>query len=370
MKLSNSYPFYLQVAGVLRTAIVDGTYPAESKMPEESVLAAQFGVSKDVIRVSLRMLAEEGFVKRIRSKGTFVCGSLVRNRFHILLTVCQNPLAVSFLRRGLENGIGDRHYDIVIKRVHPNDIMLERKCFERLDPALFAMIVATPAIAVNDADNRALFMQFAQRGIPIVAVDHKFTDIPCDAVFFDEYGAMKAVLEEGTKQNPALATAFCLPCCGHRIQTERNRAVYEYAAQCPDSVKTRCYQHETDYFDFQAAAAEFFRRMTADSFFPERVVTTNSDIGWQLFKLLREAGKAPRSVCAVGDYWRGDDGYDAVLTCHYRLYDDFVAPLSDIVALRLAHNVPGNMNMVRMVKARPMTRADFINYFDKLLLPD
>ena len=52
--LQKSVPFYIQITRILRRELVSGVYPVNSKIPDENTLAARFGVSKDVIRVSMR----------------------------------------------------------------------------------------------------------------------------------------------------------------------------------------------------------------------------------------------------------------------------------------------------------------------------
>lgn len=65
-------PLYSQIKDVLRERILDGTYPAHSKLPSESALMATFEVSRITVRQALRDLQKEGLTFSIQGKGTFV----------------------------------------------------------------------------------------------------------------------------------------------------------------------------------------------------------------------------------------------------------------------------------------------------------
>ena len=56
----------------LVTAILDGTYPAGTPLPNERVLAAQIGVTRPMLRENLRRLAGEGWITIQHGKPTMV----------------------------------------------------------------------------------------------------------------------------------------------------------------------------------------------------------------------------------------------------------------------------------------------------------
>ncbi|HSC68742.1 MAG TPA: GntR family transcriptional regulator [Cellvibrio sp.] len=65
-------PLYNQLKELLRTQILDGTYPSESRMPSESELGEAFQVSRITVRQALGDLQKEGLIFKIPGKGTFV----------------------------------------------------------------------------------------------------------------------------------------------------------------------------------------------------------------------------------------------------------------------------------------------------------
>lgn len=65
-------PVYQQIADVLRTRIREGTYAPGSKLPSETELLQEFGVTRQTIRRGLAVLQQEGLTEPTRGKGVFV----------------------------------------------------------------------------------------------------------------------------------------------------------------------------------------------------------------------------------------------------------------------------------------------------------
>jgi GntR family transcriptional repressor for pyruvate dehydrogenase complex len=68
---------YEDVAQQIRTQIANGTIVAGERLPVESALAANFGVSRSTIREALRVLGSEGLIRTTRgvNGGSFVVES-------------------------------------------------------------------------------------------------------------------------------------------------------------------------------------------------------------------------------------------------------------------------------------------------------
>lgn len=65
-------PAYLRIAGDLRTAILSGDLPPATRLPSETKLMAQYGVSRTVVKWALSVLKGDGLVEGRRGSGTFV----------------------------------------------------------------------------------------------------------------------------------------------------------------------------------------------------------------------------------------------------------------------------------------------------------
>jgi DNA-binding GntR family transcriptional regulator len=65
-------PRYLQIARDLRRAIADGRYPVGAQLPTEHELCRQLRVSRFTIREAIRVLSNDGLVRRKPRAGTVV----------------------------------------------------------------------------------------------------------------------------------------------------------------------------------------------------------------------------------------------------------------------------------------------------------
>ena len=72
MVVRRSKPIADQVNSILREQIRRQQYPPGSRLPSESELASQFGVSRASVRSVLATLAAEGLIVRKQGSGTFV----------------------------------------------------------------------------------------------------------------------------------------------------------------------------------------------------------------------------------------------------------------------------------------------------------
>ncbi|MDR3038876.1 MAG: GntR family transcriptional regulator [Candidatus Adiutrix sp.] len=74
IRISHKGPAYLQLAGLIKYKIAHGEYSPGSKIPAESVISRTYGVAVMTVRQAISLLAEQGLVKRVHGRGTFICG--------------------------------------------------------------------------------------------------------------------------------------------------------------------------------------------------------------------------------------------------------------------------------------------------------
>jgi len=65
-------PAYAQLAQIIKQRISDGTYQPGSRLPSESAIAQNFGISAMTARQAIGLLAQEGLVDRVQGRGTFI----------------------------------------------------------------------------------------------------------------------------------------------------------------------------------------------------------------------------------------------------------------------------------------------------------
>lgn len=66
---------HAQISGSLRNRIATGEWPAHYRLKSEPELAAELGVSRGTLRRALTTLIEEGLLRQVRGRGTFVAST-------------------------------------------------------------------------------------------------------------------------------------------------------------------------------------------------------------------------------------------------------------------------------------------------------
>lgn len=74
-------PLYEQLRQALLEAITNGKIPEGAKLPTEEELCERLGISRPVARQAYSALITEGYVERMRGRGTFVSHPDTRGRF-------------------------------------------------------------------------------------------------------------------------------------------------------------------------------------------------------------------------------------------------------------------------------------------------
>ncbi|MEV8055128.1 winged helix-turn-helix domain-containing protein [Streptomyces antimycoticus] len=65
-------PVYRQIAALLIADIERGVLPVGRRIPSESELVKRFGVARDTARGAVRYLRDEGYVRTVPQRGSYV----------------------------------------------------------------------------------------------------------------------------------------------------------------------------------------------------------------------------------------------------------------------------------------------------------
>ncbi len=77
-------PAYAQLAAILRRQIAAGVYPPGDKIPSESSISKEYGLSPMTVRQAIGVLIDHGLVVRVQGSGTFVKPlTLTESRFDL-----------------------------------------------------------------------------------------------------------------------------------------------------------------------------------------------------------------------------------------------------------------------------------------------
>ena len=72
IEYNSPVPLYLQLRDLLRSRILDGTYPPGSTLPPQKELTARYKLARGTAARSVTMLQDDGLVVVSPGKGTYV----------------------------------------------------------------------------------------------------------------------------------------------------------------------------------------------------------------------------------------------------------------------------------------------------------
>ncbi|MEI8094574.1 MAG: GntR family transcriptional regulator [Spirochaetales bacterium] len=189
---NSSEPLYLQMANLLRNRILSGELKVNERIEPELELSQLHGLSRGTVREALDLLEEEGFLRRIQGKGTFVLHKDPRDKSSIIGVVMpylKDQMIVRILL-GLEKTLQENGYNFIL--CHSNsDLELERKQLERLQRQGTAGIILFPTSLQAEGD---LVTNLLGENFPLVLVDRRIAGLKADFVGMDNFaGAYQAV---------------------------------------------------------------------------------------------------------------------------------------------------------------------------------
>lgn len=74
-------PLYFQLKELILSEIKEGSYKIGSLIPTENELSEMFGISRTTVRQAITELVQEGWLYRVKSKGTFVAKPKIEQSF-------------------------------------------------------------------------------------------------------------------------------------------------------------------------------------------------------------------------------------------------------------------------------------------------
>lgn len=99
MATNKTAPLYQQIYDDIKAAIKDGTYRVDEKIPSETELSEEYGVSRITVRRAIEDLCSDGYLTKMQGRGTFV------GRPHLMRRLSQSKTPRSFSEICREAGV-------------------------------------------------------------------------------------------------------------------------------------------------------------------------------------------------------------------------------------------------------------------------
>lgn len=182
----SAQPKHQRLRDYLVTEILAGRLKPGIAIPSENVLVEQLGVARSTIRQAMSSLEEDGLIRRVQGKGTFVESDIRRKlrRGQDLLALVVPETREGFypsLLRGFEAAAADIHHQTIVCNtdndvVRQGDIILQLLDKEVGGVAVNSSDAApTPAYQIRQLQKHGIPVVFCHRGVegivaPLLAI--------------------------------------------------------------------------------------------------------------------------------------------------------------------------------------------------------
>lgn len=179
---------YLTVKQTILNQIQNGELKPDDKLPSEEEYIETFGVSGITIRKALSELAAEGYISRIKRKGTFVnAPSTTEDSSHLIALIlsAEDYYDNSYMKiiKGAQRTASEYNYSLVIEWSSSNLQQEEVAIHRMLDRNVDGFLI----YPFNPSKSEPLYHQLEEKNIPYVLVDSYNIHHPCYFSGCDNY---------------------------------------------------------------------------------------------------------------------------------------------------------------------------------------
>ena len=173
---------YRTLANDLRAGIQSGQYGAGQRLPSENELALTRGLSRQTVRLAMRLLEEEGLTERVRGSGTYVKQAPRRPVSHniAVITTYISDYIFPMVLNGIEKTLASRQYTAMLASTQ-NQVDRERSILkEFLQKNIDGFIIEGTRTALPNP-NIDLYARIRELGLPVVFINGVYPELT-DAV--------------------------------------------------------------------------------------------------------------------------------------------------------------------------------------------
>ncbi|MDF2842548.1 MAG: GntR family transcriptional regulator [Herbinix sp.] len=169
---------------VVKQSIMDkiqsGELKPNDKLPSEEEYSETFNVSGITIRKALSELANEGYIKRTKRKGTFVNGPVSEesaSKLFALVLSAEDYFDVSYMKiiKGAQSMAAEYNYSLIVEWTS-NNLTQEAETIKKMLDRNIDGFIIYPYDPIKSKSN---YMLIEQKNIPYVLLDRYNVNHPC-----------------------------------------------------------------------------------------------------------------------------------------------------------------------------------------------
>ncbi len=295
-------PLYIQIREIIRSRIENGEMKPMESFPSEDALCKEYKVSSITIKKALQDLKKEGYIIRIKRKGTFVDFNKAQKMLSFIVPDIED-IFISEIYRGIKEVCIENGYEVSIFSSDKN-IEREDRNIELLREGSMEGAVIFPFWG---RFNVLQILGLKKRFFPFVLIDRYFRDVETDYVIVDNYkGAYQAVKHLIDLGHTRIAHIMGVKCTANEDRLEGYRAALNKAGISYDPLLIREIQpfetegslrFEPDDIGGYREAKALLSRKTR----PTAIFAGNDYIAMGCYKAIKEKRlKTPGDISIVG----------------------------------------------------------------------
>ena len=326
---------YAVVKQAIKEQIENGTLTVDDKLPTEAEYAEIYQVSTITVRRALTELAEEGYIKRLKHKGTFVTSPVstsASSRLIALILYSEDHNDSSYIQiiRGAQNMASSFHYSLIVEWTDGDAVQEAGAIRKMLELNVEGLLL----YSFNPVASRENYRYLEKKKIPFVLLDRYDPAYPCYYSGCNNYdgGAMAAqqLLSHGHYK-------ICFAAYNFFLKPEQDR----YDGFC-SMMRKAGHEIPKDNLimdvDYDALAARIRARdITA-------IFCCNDRLAVKMLHRLRSLGlRIPEDVSIIGfDDWLASPDVERELTTVRQNFTEIGANTAYLLLSRLQGNLTGN----------------------------
>ncbi|MBN2658967.1 MAG: GntR family transcriptional regulator [Spirochaetales bacterium] len=297
-------PLYEQLADVLRSKIKTGEIKENEKIEPEVDIADKLKVSRGTVRQALDILVNEGLLKRIQGKGTFVTKaytSKTSQLIGVLVPYLQDPFVLDIIR-GIESHLHQNGYGMLLGHSE-GDPAIEESQLKRMRDEQVLGIILFP---IDESNNTVHITEIIPENLPVVVLDRKLSTIKSDFVGANNHqGAFDIVsylLGKGHKRICCVTTKSRPSSVNERIKgyedAMKNSGLFPLVAI---EVEHKPGQETQSIPQYEDEELEIIRRIMSMDDHPTAIFCINDFLAIGVIQFLKKNGyEIPDDVAVAG----------------------------------------------------------------------